>query len=276
MRLPDGTDLHTHTWPVPAGIARRGSLVLVHGLGEHSGRYARVAEELAATGLEVHGYDLRGHGRSGGARGALPRPDALLDDLAIVFSGVERDARAGGDANPPFLLGHSLGGAIAARATSGGWVRPRGLVLSSPALALSVSPLQRLAAFIGRRLIPDRAVPNALDADGLSHDPAVVAAYRADELVHDRITARLYDFISGAGAATRRDAGAIAVPTLLLVAGTDRLVDASGSRALAAGLSDGLGTLHVYAEAFHELFNEPDPVRARVMADLKAWLAATA
>jgi alpha-beta hydrolase superfamily lysophospholipase len=273
LRTADGIELFARAWAVPEGAARRGALLLVHGLGEHSGRHDRLARELAGMGLEVRAYDLRGHGRSGGPRGGIPHAGAHGDDLALAFGELERDAREQGDEAPPLLLGHSLGGAFAARAVTSGALRPRGLILSSPALAFSVRPHQRLMAFAGRRLIPDVAVPNGLDRDGLSHDPAVRAAYEADPLVHDRISARLYDALAAAGAEARRDAGSVRVPTLLLVSGSDRLVDPAGSRELFAALPAGVGTLHVYDELFHELFNEREPDRARVLADLRAWLA---
>ena len=99
---------------MPDGVARRGSILLVHGLGEHSGRYGHVAGRLAALGLEVCGYDLRGHGRSEGPRGSIPHSDALLEDLRHVFDELDRRGRAAGDEAPPLLLGHSLGGTIAA------------------------------------------------------------------------------------------------------------------------------------------------------------------
>ena len=137
MRLADGTTIFLREWPVPEGTEQRGAVLLVHGLGEHSGRYAHVAERLTALGLHVRGYDHRGHGESEGPRGSVPRPEALLDDLRAVFE----DLADGGA--PPFLLGHSLGGATAARAATGGWVTPRGLVLSSPALRLSPGPAER-------------------------------------------------------------------------------------------------------------------------------------
>src|SRR5262245_39608206 len=111
MRLPDGTEIFLREWPVPDGTEPRGALLLVHGLGEHSGRYAHAAERLAALGLHVRGYDHRGHGDSGGPRGSVPHPEALLDDVRAVFDDLATSA--GGT---PFLLGHSLGGAVAARA----------------------------------------------------------------------------------------------------------------------------------------------------------------
>jgi alpha-beta hydrolase superfamily lysophospholipase len=268
LRAADGTELFLRDWEVPSGTAMRGAILLVHGLGEHSGRNDGVGSALAALGLHVRGYDQRGHGRSGGARGVIPRSEALLDDLRLVF---DRLAAVHGQA--PMLLGHSMGGAIAARAATGGWVAPRALILSSPALQLSVTRPQRVAAWLGRRLFPDRAVPNALPIDAISHDPGVVAAYRADVHTHDRITARLYDAMAEAGAAARRDAPGFTTPTLLLVAGADRIVDPKGAREFVAALPPGVGTLHWYDGLYHEVFNEREPDRTRVLADLCTWTA---
>ena len=256
-------------WPVPAGTARRGTVLLVHGLGEHGARYAHVGTRLAGLGLHTRAHDLAGHGHSAGARGAIAKPDALLDELAGVFAGLADDGP------PPFLLGHSMGGAIAARAATGGWVAPRGLILSSP--ALRVPPLGRVQAAllaVARRLAPGTGFPNRLPVDRISHDPSVVAAYRADALVHDKLAARLYDFLVAAGAAARRDAAGFTVPTLLLVAGDDRLVDARGAREFADALPAGTGTLHWHDGLYHELFNEREPDREAVLRELDAWLEA--
>ena len=257
----------TREWPVPAGVAERGTVLVVHGLGEHSGRYDHIGGRLAARGLRARGYDLAGHGRSEGARGGLAHPEALLDELAAAFAALAAEGPA------PFLLGHSMGGAIAARAATGGWVAPRGLILSSP--ALRVPPIGRAQAAllaVARRLAPGTGFPSRLPVGYVSHDPAVVAAYRADPLIHDRISPRLYDFLVDAGAAARRDAPRLAVPTLLLVAGADRLVDARGAREFAGALPAGVGTLQWHDGLYHELFNEREPDRERVLAGLDAWL----
>jgi alpha-beta hydrolase superfamily lysophospholipase len=262
-------ELFERSWPVPAGTEVRGSIVIVHGLGEHSGRYELLGRHLAALGYTVLGYDLRGHGASPGARGGLSSPEELLDDLRAVFATA---GSAGGRA--PFLLGHSMGGAVAARAVTDGVVAPRGLILSSPALRLLLTRAQLGLLAAALRVAPDRAVPNRLPLEKLSHDPAIVAAYRADPAVHDRVTPRLTRFLLDAGVAARRDAARCTVPTLLLVSGQDGLVDARGAREFAAALPPGVGTLHVYDDLYHELFNELEPGRGRVLADLAAWLAA--
>jgi alpha-beta hydrolase superfamily lysophospholipase len=167
-----------------------------------------------------------------------------------------------------------MGGAIAARAATGGWVAPRALVLSSPALSVPLPGWQRAGMAVARRLAPDRPLPNNLPLDKLSHDAREVEAYKRDELNHDRITPRLYDFMADAGDAARRDAARFTVPTLLLVAGRDRLVDPQGAREFAAALPPGVGTLHVYDDLYHELFNEREPDRTRVLDELCAWLEA--
>jgi alpha-beta hydrolase superfamily lysophospholipase len=266
LELADGTTLSVRDWPVPDGRQRRGSLLIVHGLGEHSGRYAHVAGRLAGIGLAVRGYDHRGHGRSAGTRGAIPHPEALVADLRAVFD----DLRGGRE--PPFVLGHSMGGAVAARAATGGWIAPGGLVLSSPALRVGLPGWKSAAMALARRVAPDRPLPNRLPLEMISHDARVAGAYRSDVLNHDRITPRLYDFLASAGEAARRDAAHFTVPTLLLVAGLDRLVDAEGAREFAAALPAGVGTLHVYAELYHELFNEREPDRGQVLDELCGWL----
>ena len=133
LTTPDGIELHVREWPLRAA---RGTVIIVHGLGEHIGRHAQLAERLNAWGWRVVGYDHRGHGASAGARGRLARTDDLLVDLAQVIDA----ARAERTAEPLLLLGHSMGGAVGARFVAEGlvggaqWYRPvDGLVLSSPA-----------------------------------------------------------------------------------------------------------------------------------------------
>jgi alpha-beta hydrolase superfamily lysophospholipase len=171
----------------------------------------------------------------------------------------------------PVVLGHSLGGALAARATGAGWIAPRALVLSSPALALRVDPLRLGVLKLARRTMPDRAMPNMLPTSKLSHDPRVVEAYEADALVHNRITPRMFWFLYESGAAVRGAAAALTVPTLLLASGSDGIVDANGSRELAAALPPS-ATVRIYDDLHHEIFNEREPDRTRVLDDLVAWL----
>ena len=271
LAMKDGTPLHLEDWVLPAQAACRGSALIVHGLGEHIGRYAHVVSALLATGIEVRGYDQRGFGRSPGGRGVIPGPDALLDDARIVFDDWHRDR---GDA--PFLIGHSMGGAVAARAVTGGWIAPRGLVLSSPAIAGRLSSLQKFALGVGRRLSPDRPVPSGLKSQYVSRDAAVVDDYRRDALNHGLITPRLAQFIVDAGTQALAGAGRVHVPTLVMIGSGDRLVDVASARLFHDRLPAALRTLHVYDGFYHELFNEPAADRARALSDLVRWLAAVA
>jgi alpha-beta hydrolase superfamily lysophospholipase len=271
IRTRDGLELQRRDWP--SGDAR-GTIVIVHGLGEHIGRYAHVAARLNASRWSVVGYDQRGHGASPGGRGRLAEGDDLLADLAAVLDAVRGEAPG-----PLVLLGHSLGGLVAARFVAGALESPPpawrreivdALVLSSPALDVGMSAAQKaLLATLGP-LAPNLAVGNGLDPAWISRDPAVVAAYRADPLVHDRIAPRLGRFIVDAGNAVRALAPRWRVPTLLLYAGSDRCVVAAGSAAFAAAAAPSVVTAQPFASLFHEIFNEPE--QDEVLAILAAWL----
>ena len=273
MKTKDGVELFVRDWPLPAGARRRGSALIVHGLGEHSGRYAHVAAALNGIGVTVRGYDHRGFGQSGGPKATIPSLNALVEDAKLVFDAFAAEAKAAGDSAPPFLIGHSMGGTIAARAVTGGWIRPRGLVLSSPGLKAKIPLFKRLLIAVGNRLTPNLVQPHGLPLDKISHDPRVLAEAAADPLCHDKATPRLVAFILDAGKCALRDAAKLDVPTLLLVAGEDRLVDPEGSREFAAALPPGRGTLHWYAPLWHEVFNEREPERTRVLGDLQGWIA---
>ena len=270
MRTRDGLALRRRDWPA-AGA--HGTIVIVHGLGEHTGRYAHVAARLNASGWTVVGYDQRGHGTSPGARGRLAAGDDLLADLAAVIDDARRDSP-----RRLALLGHSLGGLVAARFVAGGLESPRppwqrdvdALVLSSPALDIGMTGAKRALLATLETLTPNLGIGNGLDATGISRDPAVVAAYRADPLVHDRIAPRLVRFLADAGPIVRRLAPRWRVPTLLLYAGSDRLVVPAGSAAFAAAAPAAVVTARPFASLFHEIFNEPE--QNEVLGVLTAWL----
>jgi alpha-beta hydrolase superfamily lysophospholipase len=263
----DGENIAVQDWPLDYGRSLRGVVLLVHGLSEHAGRYDHVARRLNDWGFAVRGYDHYGHGESDGVRGRLPDGQRLLTDLADVLDSTR--ARMAPE-TPLILFGHSLGGLVAARFVAMQLRPVQGLVLSSPALDAGLSPWQKLLLAVLQRIAPDLCVRNGLDPRRLSHDPAVVRAYRDDPLVHDRISARLARFIVEAGAATRAAAPQWSVPTLLLYAGDDHLVSPAGSRAFAAAAPAGVVHARCFEDYFHEIFNERDP--APVFAALQRWL----
>jgi len=265
ITLADGRQLCVHDWP---GAGARAGVLIVHGLGEHAGRYGALAAWFQARGYAVRAYDQRGHGRSPGQRGALARPSELLDDLAEMH---DRFAAALG--RPPLLLGHSMGGLVALHAVLGGRVAPRALVLSSPALRTWTPGWEQMLATRLARVLPNLPLRSGLPFEALSHDAAVVAAYRRDPLRSGWITPRLARFIFEGGRDCIARAAQLAVPTLLLVAGADRLVDADGSRAFAAAAqAGGCLSVRVFDALCHELFNEAEPARGEVLAELAQWL----
>jgi alpha-beta hydrolase superfamily lysophospholipase len=263
----DGDNVVIQDWPLEAGVRLRGVVILVHGLGEHAGRYDHVARQLNEWGFAVRGYDQCGHGESGGAPGSLPTDTRLLDDLADIVD----STRARMDKDTPLIvLGHSMGGLVAARFVSLGMRKVDALVLSSPALDPGLSGFQKLLLAILPRFLPNLRVGNGLNADYISHDPAVVAAYRADRLVHDRISGRLARFIATAGPATVALAPQWKVPTLLMYAGDDRLVRPQGSRDFQAAAPAAVVSTKCFDGLYHEIFNELDATP--VFAALRQWL----
>jgi alpha-beta hydrolase superfamily lysophospholipase len=270
LTTTDGLRLHLRRWP--ARGPPRGTIQLVHGLGEHLGRYEALAAALTAAGWDVAGHDQRGHGRSEGARGGIAQPDSLLQDLARVSDHLRGAGRH-------LLLGHSMGGVVAARMVAEA-LRPEparwgrhfdGLVLSSPAFDPGLGTLNKLLLATLAPLAPHLALGNGLRPDWISRDPEVVARYRSDALVHDRVTPRLVRFIVDEGALLCRLAGGWRLPTLLLWAGDDRCVAAAGSARFAAAAPQAAVTGQAFAGLYHEIFNEPE--REQVLAVLTRWLA---
>jgi alpha-beta hydrolase superfamily lysophospholipase len=266
LSAADGTALHVTDYMLPMAEAK-GSIVLMHGIGEHSGRYRHIAAFFNECGLSVRCYDHRGHGRSDGRRGDVINGDPMLQDAEIVIDDFARHFD-----RPPFLFGHSMGGLFAARFALSGKSPLRGLVLSSPALAVNLSGPQLALLKIMHAVAPSFGVPNGLPVPYLSHDPKVRAAYEADPLVHGKVSARLLRSMLDSIAYCHAHAAALAIPALLLVAGDDHLVDAAGSMRFFAALPPGLASMHVYEGFYHEVLNEPEA--ARPFADLAAWLVA--
>lgn len=269
QRMKDGTELFVRTWlPAPGAGAPRGTVILVHGMAEHSGRYPHVAKVLCELGLRVRAFDLRGHGRSGGPRMALDAPDNYLTDLAEIL-----DAAVAEWNELPFVLGHSMGGLIVARFTTAR-IRPvRGVLLSSPALRLRLPPGANVVRGLLSAVAPKLPVPNPVDPSRLSHDPTVGAAYRADPLVQKTISASVLEFMLNAITQAQRDAPRLEAPMLLMAGGSDTIVDPSGSRDFCANAPEDLRTLAWFETAYHEVFNETEPIRGEVFGALREWLA---
>lgn len=246
----------------------RAAIILVHGLGEHSGRYEYLAAHCTARGFAVHAIDHYGHGRSEGLKGHVERFSVYLDGLRALRD----DLRENETDLPLYLLGHSMGGLIAAAFLGEDQASFRGCVLSGPALQSEAEPPALVMAFV--RLISMLA-PTApligLDPSGVSRDPEVVKAYVRDPLVHHgKASARLIAELSSAMRSTLASAPDIELPLLIMHGDADQLTSPAGSQALydAAGSAD--KTLRLYAGLYHEIFNEPE--RDQVLAEMSTWL----
>jgi alpha-beta hydrolase superfamily lysophospholipase len=261
--------LALYDWALPASQPL-GTVILVHGLGEHAGRYGEVAAHLQQWGFAVRAYDQQGHGQSHGARGDMLRPGSLQADLCRVIDDTRQHPSLQG--TPLILLGHSMGGLVVARTLAEGLRPVDAAVLSSPALGAFPNLFQKMLLASLPRVVPHLRVDNGLKADFVSRDPDVVKAYKADPLVHRRISAGLAAWILTQGAQTLEDAGQWQVPTLLLYAGQDRLVNPLASADFARAAPAALLQAECFEGMYHEIFN--DLYRAQVFAALKRWLLA--
>lgn len=260
-----GLRLFTRHWPHPAPKA---TVAIVHGFGEHSGRYAHVARALHDRGYRVFAFDLRGHGKSEGPRAYVQSFDAFLGDVGAYLRWVDAQAPD----RPRFLLAHSLGGCISTLFTLRHRPKLAGLVLSGPALKLGedFSPAKIAAGrFLGRYF--PRLPIEKLDSGSVSRDPEVVRAYQADPLVfHGWVRTGFGLAFMAAAEEVGERMEEVDLPLLVLQGAKDRLVNKAGGRELYERARSKDKTLTVYPDLYHEVFNEPE--RQAVLSDLCAWL----
>ncbi|MBN4927656.1 lysophospholipase [Hoyosella rhizosphaerae] len=244
-------------------------MVIAHGIGEHAGRYAHVAEELTQHGIAVYAPDHRGHGKSGGPRMALKAWDDLTTDLDSVVD----IARAQVPDVPVFLLGHSMGGAIALSYALDKGSHLKALVLSAPAVKLATGT-PKIVVTVGKilgRFLPWIPVEK-VNASAVSRDPEVVRKYEADPMVHHgMIPAGIARHLVLTMESFPSRLPSLKVPTLVLHGNADQLTDVDGSRMIPDLVTETECTLHVYEGLYHELFNEPE--KKQVLGDFTEWLA---
>ncbi|HXI80236.1 MAG TPA: lysophospholipase [Verrucomicrobiae bacterium] len=259
----DGTDLLVRHWRATGDPWA--SVLLVHGIAEHSGRYEHVGAWFGEAGIDLTGYDQRGFGGSGGRRAWIDRWSDNHDDLEERLAAV-RAAAAG---RPVFVYGHSLGGLIAFGYAVANPPRPQpdGYVLSAPALESEIPAWKQALAQVLGRVVPGMTIPNALDGGLLSRDPDVGRRYLADPLNQHVTTTRFgLEAIREQGR-VRAAIARLTVPALVIHGAADRLVSPSASEPLA----DLPGVTRVtYPNLRHELHNEPEG--REVIADVIAWL----
>jgi alpha-beta hydrolase superfamily lysophospholipase len=260
----DGTRLAYRGWPVKDAAI---TFAVIHGLGEHSGRYERFAHGMAKFQMGAYALDLRGHGQSQGQRGHIDSWSQWADDAAAFVRHVQEHVP--GEVVP---LGHSFGGAVLLSAILAGKLpRTRRFVVSSPALRVKVAvPGWKMS--LGRltsRITPRLSMSNEVDPATVSRIPEVVEAYRKDPLVHSKISSRTYTELLGAQTDIFGRAGEIKIPFLILAGTDDMLIDPQGSVAL-HDKAPAMSELHLLPGRYHEPFNDRD--NQEVFAMIAEWL----
>ncbi len=256
----DGTELRTRHWPAADPWA---ALLIVHGLGEQSGRYEHVGEHFAAAGIDTYAFDHRGNGGSGGPRGDIDRWSRYHDDLEERLAAL----RGAADGRPTILYAHSMGGLIAAGYLLADRPRPDMTVLTAPGLDSTLAGWKKRLAPVLARFVPTLSVPNGVPLDSLSRDPEVGRRAKADPLNVKSSTARFGAEAIAEQARVRAGARRIGGPTLILHGLDDGLVPPSSSEVFegAPGVER-----RSYPGLRHELHNEPEG--PAVLDDVVAWL----
>jgi acylglycerol lipase len=264
----DHLNIYARYWQPEGNL--KGTICLVHGLGEHSGRYSHVGQFLNSAGYALLATDLRGHGKSEGQRGHTPSMEALREDISRQLEEVQEQVPGA----PIFLYGHSLGGTLVL--SYGIRLNPKinGVIATGPLLRTGFEPpawklsLGRMM----RNLFPTFTMSNEIDRDGLSRDPQVVHAYKTDPLVHDRLSAQLGIDMIEEGLWLLENASTLEVPTLLMHGSNDRICSLQASQEFAqkAGTSC---TLKIWEGHYHEIHNEPE--KDQVLEYFLQWLNAS-
>ncbi len=262
----DGIAIHARGWE-PEGVSPDAVVCLVHGIGEHGGRYGHVAEAFCKKGMAFWAPDMRGHGLSGGVKGHLPSAETIVSDIAQYLA----QARQRYPGIPMVLYGHSLGGIFVlyyGLKDSSGVI---GVISTSPGLrnALEKQPLKVAAAKILGFLFPRLAISSGLDSKAISRNRQEVSTYLADPLVHDKMTLGFGKVMLGVNHYTLENSGKFSLPLLLLHGKKDSIAFPSGSEAVAASLGNRC-TFVMWEEALHELHNEPE--KEEVLQTMTGWV----
>jgi len=261
----DGLQLFGQSWQPED--RPRAVVCLVHGMGEHSGRYAHVADALIQAGYILFTFDIRGHGKSSGLRGHTPSYEALMKDISSLLEVANKQFPQ----LSSFLYGHSLGGNLVLNYILRRQSHLKGVIATDPWLRLAFEPprFKIILAQITNYIWPSFSQKNGLDTKVLSHDPEVVYAYENDPLVHDHISARMFISIYQAGQWALEHASELPIPLLLMHGGDDKLSSVEASREFADKITKNC-TLKIWDGLYHEIHNEPE--KEKVFKFLIDWL----
>lgn len=265
LTLPDGQELFFRT----VGPQNpKGVLILIHGLGEHSGRYHEFSQYLARHGWRVYLYDQRGHGKTPGLRAYVDTFGDLVEDLLTFIKHVKNQEPG----KKLFLMGHSFGGQVAINFLAQHPREVKGAILSSPniRLALQVPWIKRVLGRLVSNLLPSLSVPNDINPKDISHDQNVVRAYINDRLVYNKITIRLGAELLENLEHVMELAHKIKTPCLIFHGSADKVTSPEGSKDFFNNLHLKDRKLKIYPGFFHETLNEMG--KERVYDDVHTWL----
>jgi alpha-beta hydrolase superfamily lysophospholipase len=267
-KAKDGLNIFAEGWE-PAVAQPKAVVCLVHGVGEHASRYAHVAEAFGAEGYAFFAADLRGHGRSGGARGHISSIEDFMQDIDTLLE----QARARYPGLPLILYGHSLGGILVLHYSLKRKPNVKGVIATSSGLrtALELQPAKIMAARVLGSLIPGVSISSGLETEAISRDEKVVQAYKVDRLVHDKISLGFGKIMLGVVQWTLEHAAEFPLPLLLLHGKADRIAFPAGSIEFAQAAGDKCKLL-LWDGAYHELHNEPE--KNEVFKTMTTWMDA--
>lgn len=248
----------------------KGSVIILHGMGEHYGRYKHVSEYFCSIGYATIGMDHRGHGKSEGKRGHTPSYEQLMRDIDVLF----KKAKELFDGLPVILYGHSMGGNLAANYVIRRQPDIKALILTDPYFKLAFDPPAWKVALgkISAGILPTLTQPTGLETEALSRDQSVVEAYKNDPLVHDKITSSFFVNVHTAGPYAIDHADKINIKTLVMHGTADRLTSIEGTRMFAQN-NPALITLKIWDGLYHEIHNEPE--KQQVFDFISQWLSAS-
>ena len=261
----DGLQLFGQSWQPE--VQSRAVVCFIHGLGEHSGRYAHLADSLNQAGYILISFDLRGHGKSEGPRGHTPTYEALMNDVSSLLEVANQQFSQ----LSFFLYGHSLGGSLVLNYILRRQPQFKGVIVTAPWLRLAFEPpaFKIILGKITNQLFPAFSQKSDLDTKVLSHDAEVVHAYENDPLVHDHISARMFIGIYQSGQWVLEHASEFSLPLLLMHGGDDKIISVEASREFADKIN-GNCTFKIWDGFYHEIHNEPE--KEKVFKFMVDWL----